>query len=93
MAAARPSPAIVELSWAGHREGSVAHALGFTRLPGSFFIFLTCIIVAYLVLIEVAKAHYLASSQRQDRPPRRSAVASLQLARPADPTEPHTVSN
>ena len=61
---ARPSPTLVELSRTGHREGSVAHALGFTRLPGSFFFFLTCVIAAYLVLIELAKSRFY-SSQRK----------------------------
>ncbi len=94
-ASARPSSTIVELSWAGHRQGSVAHALGFTTLPGSFFVFLTCMIAAYLVLIELAKARYFPSSHRRDRAPQvrfafrsRSALARAS----SDGTKPRCVS-
>jgi Mg2+-importing ATPase len=45
----------------------LAHSLGFTALPLSFFLILTGMIATYLGLVEIAKSRFYAA---QDRPPR-----------------------
>ena len=47
----------------------VAHVLGFTALPLSFFLILMGMIVTYLVLVELAKTRFYATHTHPERPP------------------------
>ncbi|MDQ6697657.1 MAG: magnesium-translocating P-type ATPase [Actinomycetota bacterium] len=47
----------------------VAHALGFTTLPLSFFLILLGMIATYLVLVEIAKSRFYAAQDRPHRTP------------------------
>jgi len=71
----RPSTAMIVVPIACAVTGAVlpftplAHALGFTALPVSFFLILVAMIVAYLVLVEYAKGRFYASFAHPQRPP------------------------
>jgi P-type Mg2+ transporter len=51
----------------------LAHFLGFTALPISFFLILLGMIASYLVLVEFAKSRFYASQARPHRAPRTAA--------------------
>jgi Mg2+-importing ATPase len=46
----------------------LAHLLGFTALPLSFFLILIGMIVTYLVLVEIAKSRFYAAQPHPRRP-------------------------
>ena len=71
----RPSTAMIVVPIACAVTGAVlpftplAHTLGFTALPVSFFLILVAMIVAYLALVEYAKGRFYASVAHPQRPP------------------------
>ena len=71
----RPSPAMIVLPITCAVIGAVlpfsplAHTLGFSRLPLSFFLILLGMIVTYLMLVEMAKARFYGTVARPRKPP------------------------
>jgi P-type Mg2+ transporter len=71
----RPSPAMLVVPTGCAIVGAVLpftpmrHLLGFTTLPLAFFLVLVGMILVYLLLVEVAKAHFYGRSARPARPP------------------------
>ena len=71
----RPSPAMLAVPTGCALIGALLpfsplrHLLGFTALPLAFFLILVGMILAYLVLVEVAKARFYAVSAHPSRPP------------------------
>jgi Mg2+-importing ATPase len=68
----------------------LSHVLGFTPLPAGFFLVLVVLIVAYLVLVDVAKSlFYRAHSARPAPSARPSPTGARRLQRRAAPFTAH----
>jgi Mg2+-importing ATPase len=86
------TPVACALAGAALPFSPMAHFLGFTTLPLSFFLILVGMIATYLVLVEIAKARfYAAQAHPRRRPPTHEERLQRRIARRAARFSRHSV--